>query len=230
MQNLNKYIKRFAPLSVLILVMLAVYFSGLTQYFNLEYIQSNKDSLDMFVKSNPYISAALFIGLYTLSVALSLPIATVLTLLGGFLFGSIIGTFYVVTSATIGATIIFVIAQSALGESLRNKAKGIYGKVKTQFEEDGVSYLLFMRLVPLFPFVIVNILPALLGIKLRTFLWTTFFGIIPGSFVYVNLGGALGEITSLSGLVSGRTIGALVLLGVFALAPIALKKIKKKKA
>lgn len=223
-----KYIRRWAPLVLLVLLIAGAYVTGLHRYVNLERLQMQKLLFLDYANNKPVPSAVIFIFSYVGAVALSLPVATVLTLLGGYLFGAWLGTLYVVTGATAGATVVFLIARSALGTALREKAGGIYKKIESHMQENAAGYMLFMRLVPLFPFFLVNIVPALFNVKPRTYVLTTFFGIIPGTFVYVNLGTALGEIDTLNDLVSGKTLLAFTLLGLFALAPAVYKKIRKR--
>ncbi len=223
-------IKRWLPLVILALTMGVAYALGLHESLSFEAFQNHKDDLQNAVFERPVLSSLAFMGLYTLSVALSLPVATVLTLAGGFLFGLWLGTLYVVISATLGASIIFLIAKTSFGSALRERAGGLYDRVAENMNENATGYLLFMRLVPIFPFVAVNVLPALFNVRLSVFVLTTFFGIIPGSFVYVNLGQQLGEIASLKDLVSTETLLSFALLGVFALIPTLYKNFKKKGA
>lgn len=222
--------KKWLPLIILVLAMAGVFFTGLQNKLSLEYLQENKEFLLDYSKNNPFLSALIFCLAYIVFVALSLPAATLLTLSGGFLFGKVLGTLYVVVSATIGATIIFQIAKTSLGEALRNKAGGLYKKVEKNMEDNVTGYMFFMRLVPVFPFFLVNIVPALFNVKARTYILTTFFGILPGSFVYVNLGKQLATINSLNDLVSTQTLLAFSLLGVFALIPTLYKQFSKKSA
>ena len=224
-----KVIKRWAPLIVLAVLMAAAFASGLHEKISLSVLQENKGAMLEAVASRPVFTALIFMAIYIVFVALSLPAATLLTLTGGFLFGPFFGTFYVVTAATIGATIIFFAAKTSLGATLREKAGGLYKRIEGNMNENAAGYLLFMRLVPVFPFFLVNIVPALFNVKPRTYILTTFFGIMPGSFVYVNLGGQLATIENLSDLVSMQTLLAFALLGVFALIPTLYKQIKGKK-
>lgn len=223
-----KRIKKWLPLMVLLVCVVSAYGFGLHNYFSLESLQAQKEGFLDYAHNHPVLSVLIFSALYIFSVALSLPIATLLTLLGGFLFGKWLGTLIVVTGATMGAVIVFLVAKSSLGSALREKAGGFYNKISKNMEENAVGYLFFMRLVPLFPFVLVNIVPALFNVPLRVFIFTTFFGIIPGSFVYVNVGETLGEIESLKDLISAETLIAFGLLGLFALIPTIYKQIKSK--
>ncbi|MCC6597784.1 MAG: TVP38/TMEM64 family protein [Alphaproteobacteria bacterium] len=224
-----KTIKRWVPLIVLVMLMAVAFASGLHEKISLQVLQENKGAMLDVVASRPIVTALAFMAVYIVFVALSLPAATLLTLTGGFLFGPWLGTFYVVTAATIGATIIFFITKTSLGTTLREKAGGLYKRIEGNMNDNAAGYLLFMRLVPVFPFFLVNIVPALFNVKSRTYILTTFFGIIPGSFVYVNLGGQLAIIENLSDFVSVQTLLAFALLGVFALIPTLYKQFKGKK-
>lgn len=219
-------LKKWLPLGILVALMALAWMTGIHKQISLEGFHAHKAGLLHFVAENAALSALAFMGVYIAAVALSLPVATLLTLAGGFFFGKWLGTAYVVSAATIGAAIVFLVAKSALGETLRSKAGGIYQKIEKNMQENAFGYLLFLRLVPVFPFFLVNIAPALFNVPLRVFALTTFLGIIPGSFVFVNLGQALGEINSLNDLVSGKTLASLGLLGILALIPTVYKKIK----
>ncbi len=222
-------LKRFLPLILIVGLIALAWGSGVMDLVNLETIKAQRGELLSLVEAHPVVSVLAFIGLYISAVALSLPIATVLTLLGGFLFGRWIGTFAIVIGATGGATLLFLIARSALGDTLREKAGGLYNKVASNMEDNAVGYMLFMRLVPLFPFFLVNIVPALFNVRLMPYVLTTLVGIIPGTFVYANVGRELGTIESLGDLVSPSTLMAFTLLGFFALIPTLYKQMKEKK-
>jgi uncharacterized membrane protein YdjX (TVP38/TMEM64 family) len=219
-------LKKFIPVIILIGLMLTASF-----FIDKQTILDQKDYLINLSAENLVLSVSIFVGIYIISVALSLPIATVLTFLSGVIYGPILGTLVVVTGATIGALIIFLIIKKASGsQGLLEKHSNSKHLLTLQknIKENAVSYLLFARLVPIFPFVLVNIAPATVGVKTKTFLWTTFIGIMPGSFIYTYLGFQSGQIESVSDLVSIEMISALVLLGLFSLSPILIKKIKNK--
>ena len=174
-------------------------------------------------------------AIYVVGVAFSLPIGAVLTITGGFMFGQILGTLYVVSAATIGATCLFLAAKTALGDVLRAKAGPAIKSMEAGFRENELNYLLVLRLIPLFPFFVVNLVPAFLGVSLRNYLLGTFFGIMPGSFVYVTVGAGIGSIfdkgktLELGSVLTTEIITALVGLAVLALLPVAYKKIKGRK-
>ncbi|NCT40288.1 MAG: TVP38/TMEM64 family protein [Alphaproteobacteria bacterium] len=225
-----KAVIRFVPLLVLLFAIVAAYAFDLHHILSLDGVQAQKDQFKGYIDAHPYLAPLVFMGVYAASVALSLPIATVLTLLGGFLFGLVQGVLLVVVSATLGASIVFLIAKTSLGMALRDRAGDLYKRVEENLADNAVGYLLFMRLVPLFPFVAVNVAAALFNVRFRVFVLTTFFGIMPGSAVYVYFGQQLGEIDALGDLVSPRVLLAFVLLGMFALIPTLYKQFRRRKA
>lgn len=221
---------KWIALALLLVLMGVAFLSGWLDRIDLEWIQTHRDQLQAFVLASPIVGVGLFVLIYAGCVALSLPIATLLTLLGGFLFGVWLGLAAVVLGATIGATVLFLIARSSLGDPLRQRAGPLYQKVASHMQTNAVGYLLFMRLVPLFPFFLVNIVPAFFGMGVLAYALTTLIGIIPGTFVFVNLGQQLGEISSVSDLISREMLIALGLLGLFALIPTLYRHFKPSEA
>lgn len=218
--------KNILFLTTLTVLILSFHFLGINNYISLSFIQGQKENFKIFYTQHPVLTPLLFSGLYIISTALSLPIATLLTLLGGFLFGLYLGTFLVTASATIGACILFLIARSTFGASLRQKASRLYTQIEKEMTKNGFNYLLFLRLVPVFPFVLVNIAPALFNMRLSTYIFATYIGIFPASAIYVNIGTQLGGVSSLSGLISPKVLLSFALLGLLALTPIIIKKWK----
>jgi uncharacterized membrane protein YdjX (TVP38/TMEM64 family) len=196
------------------------------RYFTLEAVKANRDALLGFTEEHFASALALAFAIYVGAVAFSLPVATVLTLTLGFLFGRWVATALVVLAATTGATAVFLAARYLFAEAAQRRMGDLGAKINAGFTANAFSYLLFLRLVPAFPFFLVNLAPALTGIKLRTFVLATLVGIVPGTFVYVNLGQALGRIESTRELVSPQVLGALALLGLVALLPILWKKFR----
>lgn len=203
----------------LISAAVAAQYSGLSEWFDLDTVGAYRNELLTWAEERPILSAFLFVAGYAGVVALSLPAASVLTLLGGFLFGRWFGTALIVVAATLGAVVIFWIATTSLGAGLRDRAGPFYQKIERNMQENAFGYLLFLRLVPVFPFFLVNIVPALFGIRTRIFALATLLGIIPGTFVYANLGRELGSVSRPQDLVSTQTLIAFSLLGVMALVP-----------
>ncbi|MEM1106028.1 MAG: TVP38/TMEM64 family protein [Pseudomonadota bacterium] len=211
---------------------LAAFFGlGLNQYFSLDALEENRDLLSAFVTDNRFIALAAFIGIYAAAVSISVPGASILTIFGGFLFGLWFGTAAVVIGATLGATIIFFITKTALGDVLRGKASGFVKRMEEGFREDAFSYLFSLRLIPAVPFWVLNIVPGVLGVKARDFILATFLGIIPATFVYVSIGNGIdavfdaGERPTLSGVLLKPEI----LLPIFGLAALGLMPVIYKK-
>jgi uncharacterized membrane protein YdjX (TVP38/TMEM64 family) len=219
-------LNRYSPLVFIIVLPIIFYIGGYGQYLNVETLLASKDQVQGYINENSVTASLIFIALYTSIVALSLPFASFLTLSAGLLFGLAQGTILVVISATVGACIIFLIARSSFGNLLKEKAGKIYKKIENEMQNNAVSYLLFLRLVPLFPFFLVNIVPALFNIKTRDYIWTTALGILPGTFIYVNVGRSLGTVENPTDLVSTDIILSIALLGIIALMPSLYKKWK----
>ncbi len=224
--------KKWLPLTIIILLMIVAYFVGLPKYLTFESIKTHREALLTQIENHPVLMPALFILLYIVVVSLSLPGGTILTLLGGFFFKIPWGAIYVIVGATIGATIIFLAARTALGDLLRKKAGPFLKKMEGGFQKNAASYLLFLRFIPLFPFWLVNIAPAFFNVKTKTYIWTTFVGIIPGSYVYAQAGSGLGAIFeegksfSFNSVFNTQMNFALVLLALFSLIPILVKKLR----
>jgi uncharacterized membrane protein YdjX (TVP38/TMEM64 family) len=211
-------------------VLVAFFALGGDEYLRLESVKRNRDALQAFVAMH-YAPALLIAFLvYAAATAFSLPIAIVLSLTIGFLFGRWVGTFIVVAAATVGAALLFVAARYLFADALRKRLGTVGERINAGFTKNAFLYLLFLRLVPLFPFFLVNLAPAFTTIPVSTFVVATAVGIIPGTFVFVNLGQALGSIDSLKGLLSPELIGSLLLLGMLALAPVVVQKIRARQA
>jgi uncharacterized membrane protein YdjX (TVP38/TMEM64 family) len=196
------------------------------RWLSLESIKANRDALLAFAGRHFVAALAIAFVVYAGATALSLPGGLVMSLAVGFVFGRWVGTVLVVLAATLGATLVFLAARYLFADAARRRLGAVGERINAGFTDHAFSYLLFLRLVPLFPFFLVNLAPAFTSIPLRTYALATVIGIVPGTFVYVNLGQALGRIDSLSGLVSRETLLAFALLGVVALAPVAWKKWK----
>lgn len=205
----------------------AFFVLGGPRFLELATIKEHRDSLLQFTAQHYAVALAIGFCVYVIAVMLSLPGATVLSLTAGFLFGRWAGTALTVLAASAGATLVFLGARYLFADFARKRVGGLYERMRTGFAAHAFNYLLFLRLVPLFPFVLVNLAPALAGIPLRTYVLATVIGIIPGSFVLVNLGETLGRIESSRDLVSGGTLLALALLGVLALLPIVFRKTRR---
>jgi uncharacterized membrane protein YdjX (TVP38/TMEM64 family) len=201
---------------------------GGDQYLSLETVKQNRDALLAYTEAHYTMAILLSLMIYTLSTAFSIPGATVLSLTVGFLFGRWVGTGVILFAATLGATLVFLAARYLFADMARKKMNsGLAARLINGFHDDAFNYLLFLRLVPLFPFWLVNLAPAFTPITTRTYVLGTAIGILPGCFVFANLGESLGRIDSLAQLLSAETLFALGLLGLFALLPVVVKKLKK---
>lgn len=226
-------LKRVAPLLVLVALVAAAFAFRLDRYLTLEALKDHRALLLDFVESHAFLAAIGFVLTYAAVVALSLPGATIMTLAGGFLFGVPLGATLTVIGATVGATLLFVIARSAFGDLLRQRAGPFLSRMAEGFRKDAFSYLLFLRLVPAFPFWAVNLAPALLDMRLAPYVAATALGIIPGTTVYTAFGASLGQIFDAGGDVrlkdvfSPTLIAALVGLGLLSLLPVALRRLRK---
>lgn len=200
------------------------------RYLTLETLQQNRNALLELTQQHYWQALLIAVAVYTAATAISVPGAVLLSLATGFLFGRWVGTGVIVISATTGAALVFLAARYLFADAMRAKLGGKLRELSDGFARDAFSYLLFLRLVPLFPFWLVNLAPAFTGIRLSTYVAATAIGIIPGAFVFANLGQSLGRIQSTAQLVSPETLGALALLGVLALVPVLAKKFGHQKA
>lgn len=202
----------------------------LGKFFTLSALKENKDVLQTYARSNFGLSALLFILIYCAQTALSLPGATIMTLAGGFLFGTWTGGLLVNIGATSGAALAFMVARYLLRDSIEKKFGKKLKSIQEGFSSNGFNYLMTLRLIPLFPFFLVNLASGLTRIRLSTYILATSIGILPGSFVYTNAGRQLGNINSLKDIASPAVLGAFVLLGLLALVPILFNKWKSARA
>ena len=206
---------KLLPLALIVIGLFLVFYFDLNSYLSFETLKTHRDALLFWTKQNFWLVGICYAGIYILAVALSVPGAVFLTLAGGFLFGPWWGTFFVVFSATIGATILFFIVKLATGDWLLDKTGNWIQKMSDGFKRNAMEYLLVLRLVPLFPFWVVNIVPALLNVRSSVYIASTFLGIIPGSFVYVTVGNGLGAVID-----SGKTPNLKVILQPQILLPL----------
>jgi uncharacterized membrane protein YdjX (TVP38/TMEM64 family) len=204
-----------------------VYFD-LGQYLSLDSLKANRDLLLNYTESNYALAVAVFILVYIFQTTFSLPGGAILTLAGGFLFGSVMGTAIVNIGATVGATLAFLAARYLLRDWVESKFGDRLGTIQEGFAQNAFSYLMTLRLIPAFPFFLVNLVSGLTRVKVSTYMLATSLGIIPGSFVFAFAGRQLGSINSLSEIASPPVLLAFSLLGLLALMPIMYKKWTKK--
>jgi len=218
---------------IVALILLGIAF-GAVFYFDPQnvfvMVKANRDRLLEFTEANYGAAAGLFIVMYCVGVGLSLPIGAVMTVAGGFLFGAVSATIFVNVGATTGATLAFLVARYLLRDAVEQKFGKWIGPFQGGFAKNAFSYLMTLRLIPLFPFFVVNLVSGLTRVNVGTYIAATALGIIPGSFVYAYAGRQLGTINSLKEIASPNVIMALVLLGLLALVPSFYERLRRKPA
>lgn len=250
--------QRLLPLVVIVVAAGLIVAMGWHKYLSFKTIGLNYETLRAFIGQNLLGALAIYVGLYVAVVALSLPGALIMTLSGGLLFGWQLGAPATIIAATLGATVLFLIARTSFGETLAGRAGPAIASLRDGFRENALSYMLFLRLVPVFPFVVVNLAAAVLGVPLRTYVLGTLIGIIPGTTAYSVAGAGLGSVIEAqngsfqaclakagggaaaeakcpysidtSALVTKELVLAFAMLGLVALIPVALKKWKSRNA
>jgi len=226
---------RILPILVIVTGIGAFFFFDLDRFLSFQALSDHREFLISWTAENRVLAATVFIVGYCVMVALSLPGAVWATLAGGFVFGTWIGGIYVVIGATFGATAIFLIARYALADFFRAKAGNAVRKMEDGFNENALSYMFVLRLVPVFPFWLVNLVPAFLGVTLRTYIIGTFFGIMPGSFVYASVGNGLGAVFAQGGtpdlgiIFQPSILGPILGLAALSLIPVVHKRLRAKK-
>ncbi len=213
--------------SLFVLGIATFFYFDLGRYVTLSTLQEHKEFLKHYTEVNGIKMVILYLLIYALQTALSLPVAAILTLAGGFLFGSLLGTLYVNIAATSGATLAFLATRYLFRDRVERRFGKRLASIQSGFARDAFYYLLTLRLIPLFPFFLVNLAAGLTRMPLSTYVMATAIGIVPGSFVYSNAGKQLGAINSVKDIVSPAVLGAFVLLGLLALVPIVYQKFRR---
>lgn len=249
-QTSSSLLRRLMPAIILAGIAILVFTQGWHSYLSPKTIAYRLEDIQSYISGNLLLSVLAYMGIYIAIVALSLPGGALLTLTGGLLFGWMVAAPVTVVAATIGATIIFMVARTSFGEPLAARAGPWLHKLRDGFQENAFNYLLFLRLVPAFPFVIVNLAPALLGVPLKTYVLGTLIGIIPGTFAYSYFGRGLDSVLDAgrtayeacvaqkgeagcafpfdpSVLITKDIVIAIAGLGVVALIPVILKKFRQ---
>ena len=227
--RIKKYI---IPLSIVIIAIVG--FALLRDYLSYETLRNNHESLVNFKNENYWVTVIIFIISYITLVTFALPGSPIASLTGGFLFGLAFGTFLNVTAAATGATLIFLAAKNGFGNKLTQRidaSEGSIRKIRDGIKRDEISYLFLIRLIPIIPFAVANLVPALFGVSLRNFFFTTYIGIIPGGLVFTWLGSGLSEIfkqneePNFSIIFEIYVIGPILCLCLLSFFPIILKKL-----
>lgn len=224
--------KKYIPLLCIVVLTFVGIYLDVQSYLSLEAFRLHQVMIDQYMQEHYLLFILGYCMAYITIVGLSIPGASFMTLLGGILLGQWVGTMVVVISATIGASVIFISAKMASSNLIKQQAGPWIKKMQEGFEEDGFFYLLTIRLIPLFPFFIVNLASALFQISLRQFALATFFGIIPGTFVYVSIGVALREVIHQSDLslkiaLEPKVLMALFGFAILSLLPVIYKRFKR---
>ncbi len=221
--------KKIILFLLLIGVILLIRFSPAGSVLTFDNLKQHRENLLVYVQHNYAAAAVVFIFVYVLTTSLSIPGAVILTLAGGFLFGTIANTMYVVVGATTGASLAFLSARYLVGNRLQEKYQSQFRKFNDEIGRNGARYLLVLRFIPIFPFFLINFLAGLTKIPVRTFLWTTAVGIIPGTAVFAFAGQQIGSINSLSEILSRKVLTAFAVLALFTIVPVIWKRWKQGK-
>lgn len=218
--------RRFIALGVAILLVGLAWASGGADLLSPASLLSRRQELLATADAAPVLAPVAFVVVYAVVASLALPASAALTMIGGFLFGRWLGTGLVLIGATSGATAVFLVAQTAIGAPLRRRAGPLYRKLLTEAGSNSFNYMLFLRLMPLFPFPLVNLVAALLGVGTRTFVASTIIGIAPAAFAYANFGQQVGGAAGISGILSPSVLVALGAIGCLALVPIIYRRMR----
>jgi uncharacterized membrane protein YdjX (TVP38/TMEM64 family) len=244
-------LRRLIPLAVIAAISALILAMGWHRHLSFETLAHHHAVLRNFIDAHTVAAVAVYIGFYAAAIALSLPVGFFFTLMGGVLFGAVLGGAAALTGATAGAICIFLIAKSAFGEHLIRRAGPLAQKLAKGFRANAFNYLLFLRLVLVFPFWLVNLVPALVGVPLSSFAAATALGIAPATFVFAFVGASLESVIvaqqaayrsclaagrddcrlefQLSAAITPELLAALAALGVLALVPIVVKRIKRRR-
>lgn len=228
-------IKKFLPLFILICLSLLAWSLGLQHYLSFDVLKTHQQELEAYITSHLLLSILIYMTIYIAIVSLSIPGATFMTLTGGFLFGQWAGTGSTVIAATLGASILFLSARLASQDLIARKAGPFIAKMQKGFQENALSYLLTLRLIPLFPFVAINLVAAFLQISFPIFFFGTLIGIIPGTFIYISIGVGLREVIQQPNfsphvILEPKILMALGGLGILSLLPVLYKWLQKKRS
>jgi uncharacterized membrane protein YdjX (TVP38/TMEM64 family) len=215
-------VKKIGIVGVIIILIALFQIFDLSQYLSLEYLKSSRESLALLYAENTFAVIAAYFCIYVLVTSLSLPGAAVMTLAGGAVFGLVTGTIVVSFASTIGATLACIVSRYLLQDWVQSRFGEKLATINEGLEKEGAFYLFTMRLIPAFPFFLINLAMGLSKLPVRTFYWVSQLGMLPGTIVYVNAGKELGKIDSLGSILSPSLLISFALLG---LLPLTLKKL-----
>lgn len=227
---------RFAPLLMIVAGLGTAYALGLHRYVSLDRLAESSDALSAWVAMHPVLAPLAFLLAYATAVAFAFPVASLLTVVGGLLFGWLAGGVMSVIGATVGATVLFLVARSAFGDVLTRRLKGRAARIAAGIDANAFGYVLALRLTPVFPFLMVTMAAALARVRTATFASATFVGILPATFAYAWLGEgvdsviaaarAAGRETTLRDLLTPEISIAFALLALVAFIPPVLKSLR----
>jgi uncharacterized membrane protein YdjX (TVP38/TMEM64 family) len=227
---------RAVPIGLMLIGTIAFFALDLQRYLSFEELSRRRDALLAWRDDHQALAVLVFVSLYALAVAVSVPGAIWFTIIGGFLFGVVAGTAYAVVAATLGACAVFLAARYLIGDILRAKAGPGIRKMEAGFREHALSYLLVLRLIPIVPFWLVNLVPAFVGVPLRTFFVGTALGIIPGTLVYTCVGNGLGAVIDQGGtpdlgiIFEPEILAPILGLALLALSPVLYRRLKQRRS
>ena len=222
----NMKLNRFLPISILLTGLLGAFFFGWAEYISLETIRTNKEELRQFIQAKYATSVFTFIFIYAFTTACCIPGAAILSLTGGYLYGVSLGATFSLTGATIGACSLYFAARTALGDSLKSRAGSAIMSMQEGFKKNSFSYMLFLRLVPVFPFFLVNLVPAFLQVRFSVYFFASVIGMVPGAVAFSLTGAGLdkillnGDSFDISSLITNELMLGLIGLGILALLPV----------
>ena len=225
---------RIVPIAFLAAGLVAFFAFDLNSYVSLDALKDHKDQLKIWVANHGFLTGLAFMAVYAVAVAFSIPGAVFITIAGGLMFGPYLATVYVVIGATVGALAVFLAARYAFRDFFRQKIGNAVKRMEAGFRENELSYMFILRLVPLFPFWLVNLVPAFLGVSVRTYVFGTLIGIIPGAFVYSLVGDGAGAVLEAGGdldlgiIFEPRFLAPIVGLALLACLPIVYKRFRKR--
>jgi uncharacterized membrane protein YdjX (TVP38/TMEM64 family) len=230
------YLRRSWPLGLLIAAVIAAWASGLPQQVSWASLARNQAALGAWVASHPLAAPAIYAAIYAVTVALSLPESAVLTVAGGLLFGTLTGGLLAVLGATCGAIALFAAVRYHLADAIAARGGRFLERLRAGLEHDGFSYLLAIRVIPAFPFWLVNLAAPLSGMRLVPYATATLIGILPATFIYASIGSGIGAVLAMGGrpdlgmIFQPHILGPLVGLGVLSLLPVAWRHWKRSDA
>ena len=234
-EPLVAFVKRFGLLIVLVVLVAVAIALGATDIISLSELKARRAELVTFVDAHWWASLAAYVGIYISVVALSLPLALVMTLSGGFLFGPVVGALAALTGATLGSTISFLACRTAFGDLVTKRAGPVIKKLSEGFRQNAFSYLFTLRIIPAAPLLLINVAAGLAEVPVRIFVAASFIGMAPGSFVYAFLGSGLGEVfergdePNLSIITEPKILLPLIGLGVLAVIPSIVRRFRREK-